>query len=75
MFGDASFKSYGTYVYLRVQVESKWSVSFVFKCSRVAPIKAITLPCLELLATLMCANLIVYVSKELKLAREVPKFC
>lgn len=54
-FGDASEKGYEGCVYLRVPVEnSSYKVSFVVSKSKVAPIKTITLPRLELMGSLLC---------------------
>lgn len=58
-YGDASEKGYGACVYLRlVQPTGKCKASFVMARGRVAPIKSISLPRLELLAALLCARLI-----------------
>ncbi|XP_068212674.1 uncharacterized protein [Palaemon carinicauda] len=52
-FGDASEKGYGACVHLRVPVENgSYKVSLVSSKSKVAPIKTITLPRLELMASL-----------------------
>lgn len=58
-FADASEKAYGTCVYIR-QIYSDDSVSCNLLCSksRVAPLKTITVPRLELCAALLAAELV-----------------
>ena len=68
-FGDASEKGYGAVVYLRVQIGSEYHVAFVAARSRVAPLKKVSLPRLELLGSLMCARLVDYVQTALKLSK------
>jgi len=67
-FGDASEKGYGACVYLRVPVENdSYKVSLVASKSRVAPIKALTLPRLELMGSLLCSRLVNFAKKALSL--------
>lgn len=67
-FGDASEKGYGSTVYLRIpKGDGGWQVSFVISRARVAPLKRITLPRLELLGALLSARLVVYVRDALQL--------
>ena len=74
-FGDASEKGYGTVVYLRLpQGNGTYQVSFVLAKARVAPLKKITLPRLELLGALLTARLLVFVRKTLKV-QEVEYKC
>ena len=59
-FCDASEKAYGTCVYLRStdgDVQGRHHVSLVYSKSRVAPVKPLTLPCLELCAALLLARM------------------
>lgn len=75
-FGDASDKGYGAYVYLRVPfVDGTYQVSLVVARSRVAPIKRVTLPRLELLGALFCARLLDFVKSELCLDKTVTYCC
>ncbi|KAJ8030134.1 Fatty acid synthase [Holothuria leucospilota] len=67
-FGDASEKGYGTVVYLRIPVGNKYRMSFVMARSRVAPIKKVTLPRLELLGALLTARTVGFVMKALSLS-------
>lgn len=67
-FGDASEKGYGTVVYLRIPVGNKYRMSFVMARSRVAPIKKVTLPRLELLGALLTARTVGFVIKALSLS-------
>ena len=68
-FGDASEKGYHcSVVYLRVpRKDGTFDVSLVMARARVAPLKRVTLPRLELLGALMCSRLIVFVRSALKL--------
>lgn len=67
-FGDASEKGYGACIYLRVPCTGdSFKVSFVIGRGRVAPIKKISLPRLELLGALLCARLTVFVKAALRL--------
>ena len=60
-FGDASPLAYGAVVYIRTKHEGKYMVSFCVAKTRVAPVKEVTLPRLELLAALLAARLSDYV--------------
>ncbi|XP_068247720.1 uncharacterized protein [Palaemon carinicauda] len=75
-FGDASEKGYGACVYLRVPVENgSYQVSLVSSKSRVAPIKTITLPRLELMGCLLCSRLVNFVKNILNLDNSVRVRC
>ncbi|XP_042860480.1 uncharacterized protein LOC122246179 [Penaeus japonicus] len=64
-FGDASERGYGACVYLRVPVDnSSFKVSLVMSKSRVAPIKALTLACLELMGALVVKEIKEFASPE-----------
>ena len=68
-FGDASEQGYGAVVYLRMTLSSgECQVSLVMARGRVAPLKKVTLPRLELLAALLTSRLIVHVTKALQLS-------
>ncbi|XP_068713051.1 uncharacterized protein [Montipora foliosa] len=61
-FGDASEVAYATAVYLRVvPEEGKACTSLVMSKTRVAPVRKISLPRLELMATVITARLCTYV--------------
>ena len=62
VFADSSIKSYGAAVYL---IHGEQSALVIAK-SRVKPLKEITLPRLELLATFVAAHLLIFVKKALK---------
>ena len=67
-FGDASEKGYSAVVYLRtVSVDQKVLVSLVCAKTKVAPIKQISLPRLELCAALLVARLLDKVRSAMKL--------
>lgn len=56
-FCDASLNAYAAVVYLRVVREASTSVSILASKTRVAPLKTITIPRLELLSALLLARL------------------
>lgn len=75
-FCDASEKGYGAVIYCRVTYGDGFRVSFVTSKGKVAPLKKVTLPRLELLGALLCARLLVFVLKALKLDMgSVPVYC
>ncbi|GFX22327.1 integrase catalytic domain-containing protein [Trichonephila clavipes] len=61
-FSDASQKAYGAAAFLRVKHKDRVSVDLVTSKSRVAPLKRLSLPRLELMGTLLAARL----AKEVK---------
>ncbi|GFU42598.1 integrase catalytic domain-containing protein [Nephila pilipes] len=66
-FFDSSKKTYGTVIYFRVvRTDGTISTSFVTSKSRVAPLKTLSLPRLELMGALLSARLCDKVSKTLK---------
>ena len=62
-FSDASLKAYGAAVYLCCQNHT----AFIMAKSRVAPLKSPTLPRLELMAALVAARLVDFVTTSLSL--------
>jgi len=69
-FADASEKAYAGVVYLRVITPNGAHVSLIAAKTRVASLKAMTLPRLELCAALLTANLLKVVSQTLGLASD-----
>ena len=70
-FSDASEKGYGACVYIRIpdrDRQPKFEVCLVIAKAKVAPLKRIMLPRLELIAALLGARLIVFVQKALSLS-------
>ena len=61
VFADASTKAYGTVIYLL----SNNDISFAMSKSRVAPIKALTLPRLELMAAVTATRVAKFVHASL----------
>ncbi|GFT23059.1 integrase catalytic domain-containing protein [Trichonephila clavipes] len=61
-FSDASEKAYGAAAFLRVKHKDRVSVDLVTSKSRVAPLKRLSLPRLELMGALLAARL----AKEVK---------
>ena len=75
-FGDASQSAYGTCVYLLVQPQDgTWKSSLVMARAKVAPLKRLSLPRLELLSALLYARLVVYVRQAMKLPEDVVCHC
>jgi hypothetical protein len=72
VFGDASESAYGCCVYLR---SAEGKSSLVMARARVAPLKKITLPRLELTAALLAARLVGHVKRALQLPDSVPYRC
>ncbi|XP_041456247.1 uncharacterized protein LOC121408709 [Lytechinus variegatus] len=71
IFADASEVAFGVCVYLQWKLEDgKYAVRFVLAKSRVAPLKKITVPRLELQAAVMAARVYTTVMKELRLQPE-----
>ena len=76
-FGDASPQAYGACIYLLAKGadDSEPESCLVISRARVAPIKPVTLPRLELLGALLCARLMQFVRKSLNLDDSVPGYC
>ncbi len=70
-FSDASTKAYGAVVYLRaVYKDSTSSCNIVVARSRVAPVKPVTVPRLELTAAVLLARLLTSVISDLSIPIE-----
>ena len=75
-FGDASEHAYGACVYLVAEKDTgEFESALVISKARVAPLKKITLPRLELLGALICARLVSYVKSELRLDQNTQTYC
>ena len=68
-FGDASERAYGTCIYIRIWTSAGYRVALVMSRNRVAPIKKVSLPRLELLSSLLCARMAEYVRSALGILR------
>ncbi|XP_037921190.1 uncharacterized protein LOC119658004 [Hermetia illucens] len=66
-FSDASTMGYGACVYIRIKREENYELKLVCSKSRIAPIKGLTLPRLELNGTVLLAKLMKRVVTTLKL--------
>ena len=76
VFADASTKGYGCVTYLRYRLpDGSFDVTFVMARARVAPVKTVTLPRLELLGCLLAARMAHHVRAALELSDAVPVFC
>ena len=68
IFCDASEKAYGCCAYLRVVEGTRVSVNLILTKARVAPLKTVTLPRLELLGTLLGSRVLKFLISELHLS-------
>ncbi|XP_075167836.1 uncharacterized protein LOC142239998 [Haematobia irritans] len=64
-FCDASLSAYGTCVYVRSELQSEIKITLLCSKSRVAPLKALTVPKLELSAAALLADLLESISKTI----------
>ena len=71
VFCDSSEKAYGCCIYLKVDESKGKCVSLVMARSKVAPVKRVTLPRLELLAALLGARLLNFTRKALELPADI----
>ena len=75
IFCDASEIAYGACAYLRWKTDDdKYEVRFVSAKSKVAPLKALTIPRLELLAGVLAARMHEAISNEMRLQVEKAVF-
>ncbi|XP_029664104.1 uncharacterized protein LOC115236046 [Formica exsecta] len=65
-FCDASEQGYGAVVYLRIVTRNEVIIWLLSAKSKVAPLRSITLPRLELCAALLLSSLIVYIKQALR---------
>ncbi|XP_070167586.1 uncharacterized protein [Polyergus mexicanus] len=66
-FADASERAYAAVVYLKSENEGQSDISLISAKSRVAPVKQVTLPRLELCAAMLLAQLVQHTVKVLNL--------
>lgn len=64
-FCDASSKAFAAVIYLRLQTTKRVSVSLLIAKSRIAPLKTLTIPRLELCSAVLLAKLMSFVLKHL----------
>ena len=74
-FTDASEKAFGCCVYVSVTKNGMTKLSLVTSRVRVAPLKHMTLPRLELLGALLGARMLSFVKTSLLLPMDVPYVC
>ena len=70
-FCDASERGYGAVIYLRVVTSNGIRVHLISAKSKVAPLKSITLPRLELCAAVLLAELLSYVRNILSIGFQI----
>ena len=75
VFCDASEKAYGCCAYMRAQEGSNVTVSLIMTKARIAPLKRVTLPRLELLGSLLGARIVHFLLSELNLPCETVYRC
>ena len=75
IFCDASEKAYGCCAYLRVVEGTSVSVNLILTKARVAPLKTVTLPRLELLGTLLGSRVLKFLISELHLSCDTVYKC
>ncbi|XP_033225652.1 uncharacterized protein LOC117178340 [Belonocnema kinseyi] len=73
-FSDASMKAYGVCIYLRVTADEKYKFILVCAKSKVAPIKVVPLPRLELCGAVLLAKLYKTVQAALKIKIDSIRF-
>jgi hypothetical protein len=66
VFGDASERAYGAVIHLKSITDNSVTVRLICSKARLAPIKRITLPRLELLAALVATRLMRYLCKAIE---------
>lgn len=64
-FADASKKAYGACVYIRTKSENGYEARLLCTKSRVAPVKKLSLPRLELCAALLLSQLMYKISESI----------
>jgi hypothetical protein len=64
---DASIEAFGAVCYIRMESESEIDVNFLFAKSRVAPIKGLSIPRLELQAAVIACRIASTIKGELRL--------
>ncbi|GFY73457.1 uncharacterized protein TNIN_47261 [Trichonephila inaurata madagascariensis] len=74
IFCDASERAYGAIAYIRYKTNSDFHVNFVSTKARVAPLKKLSLPRLELLATLIGSRLLETLRKVFKITNNYIMF-
>ncbi|UYV71063.1 hypothetical protein LAZ67_8001573 [Cordylochernes scorpioides] len=73
IFCDASQFAYATCIFLRIEKEDRVDIQLIQARTRVAPLKKLTIPRLELLACLIGARLAANVIQDLEF-EEIPRF-
>lgn len=68
-FADASETAYAAVVYLRVERDTSWDTALLAAKTKVAPVKPVSLPCLELCAATLLVRLASRLQTTLNLSR------
>ena len=74
VFSDASMEAYGAVSYLRQVIAGKGSVAFILGKSKVAPVRVVSVPRLELLGACLAVKIAKKVSKSLKIELKTVTF-
>ncbi|KAJ8946582.1 hypothetical protein NQ317_002553, partial [Molorchus minor] len=70
-FADASEKAYGACIYLRCKTANLYTTRLLCAKSRIAPLKSVTLPRLELCAALLLAQLVTKAAKSYSILSKI----
>lgn len=73
-FSDASITAYGCCIYIRSIVQTEVSIRLLCAKSRVAPVKTISLPRLELCSAVLLANLMDRIKSSIKI-NKIASYC
>ncbi|UYV67908.1 hypothetical protein LAZ67_5002467, partial [Cordylochernes scorpioides] len=75
IFCDASQFAYATCIFLRIEKEDRVGIQLIQARTRVAPLKKLTIPILELLVCLIGARLAANVIQDLKTVKKIINQC
>ena len=74
IFSDASMEAYGAVIYLRQKIDGENSVTFVLAKGKVAPVRVVSVPRLELLGACLAVRIAKKVTRALKVNMDTVHF-